>query len=223
MNKTRDKVGTRGLLVGLVLLLVLRPESGAAQKFKYGADLALVGLSSFPAAFESCRDERAVGPSLRGYYRPHHLISAELTASAHFGIGGGEVLDCGWRPPLPPGTSVQRREYEATRRDVAPVVAARIALTPTGNQPSSFRFIGGVLSYPGQATWGWLAGIGLMGATSWGGWVLDAERWSIGTSYRDILLTGAAEFGEFEVEHLDRGRTQERLWNLRLGFLLVVH
>ena len=209
----------------LCALLFAMPAGSSveAQEFTYAADFGFAGLTALPAALQpACGGAHGLGPSVRGYYRPHRIISAELTLSAAFAFGEEEATDCGAIWPLEPGRTITRRYMDGTAHAVSPGLEGRIVLTPVSGNGSRLRLIGGGIAFPMQRAFGWLVGGGFMGATQWGAWTFDVERWRVGSGYTLHQITGVEPFGRMTSEQIGEGREWMTLWHLRLGFVVLM-
>ena len=210
-------------LLGALLMATTLVSSADAQEFTYAADIGFGGLTTLPAALQpACGGAHGLGPSVRGYYRPHPIISTELTLSAAFAFGEERATDCGVIWPLEPGRSITRREIDGTAHAISPGLEGRIVLTPVSGNGSRVRLIGGGIAFPMQRAIGWLVGGGIMGATPWGAWVFDVERWKVGSGYTTHRVTGVEPFGHMTSEQIGEGREWVTLWHIRLGFVVVM-
>lgn len=88
-------------IVGCTLLLV--PSAGAAQQYRWGVDIGMAGMTSYPRHLSRCIESAGLAPSARAHFRPHRLVRFEVGASMQFVLSSENVTDCGFFPPVLPG------------------------------------------------------------------------------------------------------------------------
>lgn len=225
---SRRAAGTlRGALHALAgasfaaLLMASTSSDAGAQQYRLGVDVGVAALSAYPVHIEAgCRRGRGLAPHAHLHYRPHWLFGIEAGGSYQVGVGGSTVTDCGrvWLLPVP-GTEQVVTTNGAKRREANLAAEGRLVLTPTGQRPATVRLVSGAVTYPGNSVRGWIAGLGMHVRNSWGGVIVDGERWWLGTRHTTYRVTYAASGGG-DWQPLESSRTWETLWQVRLGVLL---